>query len=238
MQISSDLQWTARRAGILYLFSGALIGYGIMHVPGQEAISRNWAETGQDMLQNEFTYRTRIVAHLAGSLIFVLLALNLYGLFKTVNKNTSRFLFAVMIIQVPIVFVLEAFRLTALILLKADSPNIIVHEGGSVPASLLHAYHSGLMLLSIFFGVWLLPFGKLVYQSGFMPRILGILLTLAGVGYILSAAVYLLLPSLHPFTKWIALALSGVAEASTIAWLLVKGAKVNRQPGSGAASPI
>ncbi len=50
-------------------------------------------------------------------------------------------------------------------------------------------------MVSIFWGLWLIPLGLLVYKSGFIPRILGILLIINGAGYVTNSFTFLLFPN-------------------------------------------
>lgn len=81
------------------------------------------------------------------------------------------------------------------------------------------------MTLEVFFGLWLLPFGLLIYKSGFIPRIIGVLMLIAGFGYTIDSLTSLLFPTLGSFTKPIAFTFSGVGEIITMLWLLIKGVK-------------
>ena len=58
----------------------------------------------------------------------------------------------------------------------------------------LNLHGDGLMVAQIFWGLWLFPFGICVMRSGFIPRILGILLMIAGCGYLASSVAELVLP--------------------------------------------
>ena len=67
------------------------------------------------------------------------------------------------------------------------------------------------------------PFGMLVYKSGLIPRILGILLALNGFGYVLLSLTFVLFPESGPHVSRIAMPLLFVGEFPTILWLLIKG---------------
>ena len=66
----------------------------------------------------------------------------------------------------------------------------------------------------------------LVYRSGFLPRILGVMLIPAGLGYVAASFTSLLLPAYGDFVFHVAAVLGGLGEGSTMLWLLIKGAKV------------
>jgi len=91
----------------------------------------------------------------------------------------------------------------------------------------------GLVVASIFWGLWLFPFGMLVMRSGFIPRILGVLLMIAGFGYLTSSFTSLLLPQYAKFVGQFAMVLY-FGELPIIFWLLIWGAKV--QPSGATVS--
>ncbi len=84
---------------------------------------------------------------------------------------------------------------------------------------------SGESVVMAFWGLWLFPFGILVIKSGFFPRILGILLMVAGFAYIISRFTSILLPAYRHVVFQVMMPLS-FGEVPIILWLLIKGAKV------------
>lgn len=94
----------------------------------------------------------------------------------------------------------------------------------------LHGH--GFTVAQIFWGLWLFPFGVLVIRSGFIPRFLGVLLIIAGVGNLASAVTALVLPQYVDRVSPFAMAL-GFGELPIIFWLLIWGAK----PQPAAAQP-
>ena len=75
------------------------------------------------------------------------------------------------------------------------------------------------------FGLWLFPFGVLVVRSGFLPRILGVLLIAAGFGYLADSLTPLLLPGYENLVSRLAAIPLTLGEPAIILWLLIRGAK-------------
>ena len=75
-----------------------------------------------------------------------------------------------------------------------------------------------------FWGLWLLPFGRLVMKSGFLPRILGVLLMVAGFAYIAGSTIAILTPEYRQAAGRFLTPLY-LGEVPIIFWLLLKGAK-------------
>jgi hypothetical protein len=80
-------------------------------------------------------------------------------------------------------------------------------------------------MLEMFWGLWLFPFGLLVYKSGFIPRILGIFLILNGIAYVIHFFTHLLLPNYQALVFKIATPIWTLGEISIMLWLLIKGVK-------------
>ena len=118
------------------------------------------------------------------------LVLVLYRLFKPVNDMLAKQLLILgALVSVPIVFVNVLNHIAALILASgADFLSVFEKPQLDALAYLFVRLHSqGITVASIFWGLWLFPFGMLVIRSGFIPRVLGFLLMIAGVGYLASA---------------------------------------------------
>ena len=88
----------------------------------------------------------------------------------------------------------------------------------------MHA--AGYLIAQIFFGLWLLPLGYLVYRSGFFPRTIGILLAIGCFGYLADTFVHFLAPGIAESVELLVVAPAALGELSLVAWLLVKGVRV------------
>jgi hypothetical protein len=89
----------------------------------------------------------------------------------------------------------------------------------------INTYKTGWVTAQLFFGTWLFPLGYLVYKSRSLPRLLGVLLMLDGIGIMIWFLQGLLAPAFRAIT-YPGLVVSFVAEAGLALWLLVKGVKV------------
>jgi hypothetical protein len=97
----------------------------------------------------------------------------------------------------------------------------------------LRLHGQGVSVASIFWGLWLFPFGILVIRSRFIPRVLGYLLMVAGTGYLASAFATLIVPPIAPLVSKVALVLAA-GEVPIVFWLVIWGARtrptVHRNP--------
>ena len=215
----SSIKKTARLAGLLYFLMIMASVYSHMYVPSQLLVKDDATATLKNILANEYLFRSCVVVSVAGAVIFLLLYLNISRLFRQVNNQLTRILVALVIIQIPFVFVLNAFKLTSLMILKTDPAGI-----PDLSMLFLQMNGYGMMALSLISGLWLLPFGILVYKSKFIPRVFGVLLILAAAGYTLDGLIAMLFPDygqslLLPYIFF------GLGEIPIMLWLLIQGVK-------------
>ena len=86
-------------------------------------------------------------------------------------------------------------------------------------------YMNGNVIIGIFWGLWLIPFGQLVIKSKFIPKILGILLIIGGFCYLIDATTFILFPKFQDKTNILVSIFSSVAELGMVLWLTIKGVK-------------
>jgi hypothetical protein len=83
-------------------------------------------------------------------------------------------------------------------------------------------HDQGLLIAHIFFGLWLLPMGYLVFKSGFLPKLVGLLLVIAGIGYVVQSFTIFLGYNLN------IIVFTGLGELVFLLWLLIKGVNVEQ----------
>jgi hypothetical protein len=125
---------------------------------------------------------------------------------------------------------------TALLSLDPGGAPAAVPEASATAQALLtiNTFRAGFVAAQLFFGTWLFPLGYLVLRSGFLPRLLGILLMLDGGAELIWFLHAFLLPA-YPQLKTPGTIVSLAAEVGLAMWLLVRGVKVARIPAPAAA---
>jgi len=225
----NSLKKTAHFAGLLYLTLVIIFPYGLIYVPSQILVRGDAATTANNLLANEFLFRTGIVSSLIAQVIFVLLVLVLYRLLKRVNEHQAKFMGALVIVGVPIAFIGEVFNITALMILKGGVlESTAPEQTHDLAAILLKLGSYAIQMVQLYWGLWLIPFGLLVYRSGFIPRILGVLLILNGIAYMILCFTFLLLPNFQTIIVKIATPFL-LLELPIVLWLLIKGVKVKQE---------
>jgi hypothetical protein len=217
---------TARVAGGLYLLVGITGFCNLMYVPGRIFVRGNATATASNILAHESLFRLGAVSNLIASTVFIFLALVLYRLLKGVNQHHASLMAILVFVQVPLAFLNELNQFAALALVRgADFLSVFDKPQRDALAMLFLNLHSqGIIVSQVFWGLWLLPFGVLVFRSGFLPRVLGLWLMINCFAYLAMSFSGLLLPQYYDMVFRIAFpALLG--EMAIMLWLLIMGAK-------------
>ena len=217
---------TARIAGLLYLVNGLTGFFSIIYVPGRLIVSDNAAATANNILASERLFRLGMVSELTCAAEFVFLLWVLYRLLGGVNKTHASLMVILGLAFVPIMCVNVLNEVAALTLLRgADFPPVLGQPQREAMAMLFLDLHRYGYVIGWIFGPWLFFFGLLVFKSGFLPRILGVLLMAACFGYVADSLAPLLLPSYATLVGRIANIPLTLGEPAIILWLLIRGAK-------------
>jgi hypothetical protein len=216
----------ARIAGFLYLLLAITGVYGLMYVSSQTYVRGDAAATAQKMLANEFLFRTGIAGNLISQTLFVFLVLAFYRLFKSTHEHHAKLMVALVLVSIPITFICESFNITALMIAKGDIlPSLPLQERQEWAMAFLKMNANGILVAEVFWGLWLIPLGLLFYKSGFMPRIVGILLVIGGIAYLIQVFTNLVFTDYRFFVNQFTEVILPISEFSTILWLLIKGVK-------------
>ena len=236
MESITTLRKTARRTGLLY-FIWVLSGlFGVMYIPSKTIVSGDAAATAQRVLAHEFLFRIGTVNDIISNIIWIFVALLLYRLFKQVNERQAKLLVVFVVVQIPALFFMEASNIASLMILKGEVLNTFGDGQRQDLAMLfLNMGDYGSLLLEVFWGLWLFPFGFLVYQSGFIPRILGILLVLNGISYVMHSFTRLLFPDYQALVYKISVPFWILGEISIMLWFIIRGVK--NKPGLNMHTP-
>ena len=215
----NSINGTSRVAGFLYLMVIPLGIFGALYVPSRLIVSGDAATTATNIMASESLFRLGIVSYLLATIVMLLVVLVLYKLLKPVNKNMASIMVIFLLVGVPIAMLNRLNQFAALLLLNsADYLTVFTTEQLQALAFLfLRLSSRGSTITFIFWGLWLFPLGYLVFKSGFLPRILGVLLMIACFSFVIDSFAILLGfgEIIGPFAS--------VGEVLFILWLLIKG---------------
>src|SRR5437868_9027149 len=215
----------ARAAGVSYLLGSLTSVFGQMVVLGMLVVPASATATAANILSHESLFRLGFVASLMTVPFHLVWAVLFYGLFRTVNRSVSLLAGFVMLVACTMWTLSSLLHLAPLVVLQGKSSlSAFGPEQLQALALMLlklnaRAYDIGLVV----FGFWCVLIGYLIFRSAFMPRIIGALEVLAGVGY-LTLLWQPLAHSLYPYN----LALAGPVEISLMLWLLVQRVNLQR----------
>ncbi len=219
---------TARISGLLYLAVILTGMFSLLYVPGKLIVHGNAAATYQQIVSSETLFRLGIVSGLACYTFFLFLPVYLFRLLKPVNKNIAGIMVMLAVVSVPISFLNLQHKFAVLTLINsAGSFTSMPIEQIQMQVSFyLDQYNNGISIVSIFWGLWLFPFGYLVFKSGIIPKVLGIFLMLGCFGYLVNFLGNMLIPDYAQLglDSYISLP-SALGEIGSCLWLLVMGAK-------------
>ncbi len=225
----SQLRQHARTAGFLYLIVVLTGMFSLAYVPSQIPVDDNAAKTVATILANLPLYRLGIVASLVCYCAFLVLPLALYRLLSPYGKNAAVLMVAFAATSVPITYVNILHKFDVLSLLSgADYLHAFTTEQLHAQVMFaLDAYDNGLLVSQIFWGLWLMPFGYLVFTSRVLPRLLGVLLMLGCLGYLVSFLGHALHADyVHAGVAGFIRLPAALGEMGTCLWLLIMGARM------------
>lgn len=226
------LKATARRAGFLYLLLAVTGMLELLYFPGRFIVVGDAVVTLRNIAADELLYRGWILLSLASSVVFLLVVLALDDLLRDVDRRLSRRM-------VLLVGVSVALGMTNVVLLGAP---VVLASGADFLApftkpqleALAYAFLRlrtlGTSVNMAFWGLWLLPLGRLVARSGFLPPWLGHLLLVNGGAYLALAVVRLGFPVHQGLAGRVLMPLYAAGELAFIAYLVVWGAREHAQP--------
>lgn len=220
------LKKTAREAGVLYLLLVITGIYGLMFVSSQTVVPGDAGATAKKIIGNEFLFRTGVINDILSNTVWVFLALALFKLFKHVNESQARLLVSLVLVQIPILFFMEAFNITALMAFKGEILKTTeLSQRQELAMLLLKINGFTTIVAETFWGLWLFPFALLIYKSGFIPKLFGVLLYLNGIAYVIHSFTAILFPGQEAIVKNICFPFWIAGEISITFWLIIKGVK-------------
>jgi hypothetical protein len=216
----------ARLAGFWYLFANLFAPLVLVFLPARFIVSGDAAATASNIMASESLFRVGVVLSLFTFIAQIFLALALYQLLKVVNKNMAALMVIFALTAVPIAMLNELNNLAVVVLLSgiAYLKPFPTDQLQALAYMFLRLHGQGLNIAQIFWGLWLFPMGSLVFKSGFLPRLLGVLLIIAAFGYVIQSFAVFLWPSRQLDLIFV----TGWGELLLLLWLLMRGVNVEQ----------
>jgi Domain of unknown function (DUF4386) len=217
----------ARIAGLLYLVVALLGGFSELYVRSSIVVGGDAASSADNIRASATLFRLGSTADLVQATFFLLTAFALYLLLRHVHELISRAMVIIVSVSVAIICLNMLNQFVALsIATDAEYASVFGASGSDALAGLFTEMHAdGYLIAQIFFGLWLLPLGYLVYRSGYFPRALGVVLIAGCFGYLIDTFTHFLVPGVASSLEPIVVAPAAIGELGLVAWLLLKGVK-------------
>jgi hypothetical protein len=211
----------ARSAGALYLLVAILGTFAMLFVDKQVYVAGDAATTAGNLVADAGLVRSGVAADLIQATLWVFVAMTLYLLLKHVSKSAASAMVVLAAIGAGITMLNGVFRF--------ESMRVATGEVGAASDSLalllLDTQHYGVLIAQVFFGLWLVPMGYLVYKSGWFPKALGVLLIVGGASYLVDTFALFLIPGFGEAISAYVVIPAVIAEVWMVGYLLVIGVR-------------
>ncbi len=216
----------ARIAGFCYLLLVLTGFFTLAYIPAQLEAGNNPAAVVQKMAASKTLLRLGIVCGAVCYLSYLFLAFFLYRVFYSVHPQYTRLMALLVVVSIPISFVNLQNQLSILSLLDGEKflQGLSAEQIQTQVLVYQSHYSNGIAVAGIFWGLWLLPFGYMVFRSGLMPKVLGILLMLGCLAYMVDFFVGNVFPGYAQSGISRYLHIPGsLGEIGSCLWLLIVG---------------
>ncbi len=228
--VEASPQLYARIGGVLYLIIIVLGLFGEAFVRDKLIVSGDATATAANLKSLESLWRFHIAAELFLLICAVGLLLILFVLLRPVSRDLALLAAFFNLVSIGVEAATTLYLLAALFPLgNAGDLKAFAPEQLYVMASLsLRSHSNGFGFSLIFFGCFCLVIGYLIFRSGYFPKAIGVLIQIAGLGYLTNSFALVLAPT---FANRIFTIIAGpafIGEASLCLWLLVKGVNLEK----------
>jgi Domain of unknown function (DUF4386) len=212
----------ARITGVVYLLYFLTAVFGEFFMRGL-VVSGDVAATANNILAHQPLFRLGLATGLIATACYVAVTALFYDLFKHVNRSLSLLAAFFSLVGCAILAFASLFRIGPLVVLGGGQylSAFKVEQLRALAFLFLELYGQAVNICFVFFGVYCLLIGYLIFKSAFLPRILGVLMAFAGLGWL----TFLSPPLANYLSPYIQV-LGVFAEGSLMLWLLAMGVNV------------
>jgi len=217
-----------RIAGAIYASMVFVGPFSLIYVPSKLIVRGDATATAANVLAHQTLLGFGIMADMTAAVIFICLAVALYHLLSGVSVPWSLLLVGFAFVSAAVGFADTLNNVAALHLFRGEQFLSVLDQTqrNALGMLFLRLHSQGIFMNEIFWGLWLFPFGLLVYRSGFLPRWIGVWLMINCFAYLILSPIGLFSPAYYGTAFKLAQpALFG--EIAIMLWLLIRGANIS-----------
>ena len=228
--VETSPQIYARVGGWLYLIVIVVGIFDEFVLRSKLIVSGDATATAHNIMASESPWRLGFAGDLIGGALYVAITLILYVLLRPVDRNLSLLAAFFSLVGCSIGAVIALGHLAPVFLLgsadylKAFDPHQL--QALALLSLKLHGYGEDVSI--IYFGLYCLSLGYLIFRSGYFPKFLGILLAIGGLCYLINSFADFVSPAFSAKIPAYILLPPAVAELSLCLWLIVMGVNVSK----------
>jgi len=222
----TSLSRNARIAGLLYL-TLMTAPLRLIYIPSKLIVMSDAAATAANIRAHETLFRLGILSDVFTATMAIFLTLALYRLFQDVDRALAVIMVILGGLMVTPIYFLNTLNDAATLMLVRGPEFLSAFTGPQREALallFLRLHNHGVAVNEVFWGLWLVPFGMLVYKSRFLPRVLGVWLFLNAAVYVAHSVTVVMWPQ-YAAQLWNTLMPLTLGELAIMLWLIVAGAK-------------
>ena len=227
--IEASPQPYARTGGVLYLVIIALGIFGQMFVRDKIYVAGNPSATAANLISMESLWRMGIAAECVSLACVVALAMIYYYLLRPVSKELNLLATFFRMVSIAVEAAITVYLVSALLpVVNAKTKALNADQLGDLASLAIRTHSAGYALALFFTGCTFLVHGYLIMGSGYLPKTLGVLIEIAGIGYVVNTFAQFLFPSVAPMVFMAVILPVLIAETSLSLWLIFKGVNVEK----------
>jgi uncharacterized protein DUF4386 len=215
----------ARLAGVFEALEGLPAAFGQTAVIGMLVVNSDAAKTASNILSHQTLYRLGFAIPLVAVGFHIVWALLVYQLMRPVHRTINQLALLAIMVGCALQAMAAVFFLGPLVVLQntTSASGLAASQQQALAMMAINLSRQTFNAYLIFFGLWCVLIGYLIFRSTFLPRILGVLLMLDGIGWMLflwqplATAVY---PAIAT--------MGGLAEFPLLLWFLIRGVDSRR----------
>ncbi len=228
---------TARLAGLLWALVGVTTGFSLIYVRPRLIVSGDAAATAAHIVAFESLFRAAIVSTILSQIFLLFFGLTIFRLFKGANKTLATVFLTSVLVGASVGVVNSLNNLGALLVLT-NQDYLKAFQADQINAlamTFLRLNNFGIGLVELFSALFLFSLGLLIIRSGYLPRLLGILLMIGACAFPINTFTKILMPQFHPaLITQLTMLLNAFGPLGTMLWLLIKGVNAPRPVKSNA----